>query len=519
VSSIEHGTTLSPPAALFITGNGHGLGHLTRMLAVAKHAAGRFRPIFLTSSQAYSIVRDFGHDVEYLPSYLKLGMHRLEWEPVFGSRVHGLLRQFHPRAVVIDHINPPKSLLTLRNHSRGISFIWSRRGMWRKNLNMEAMRLASHFDVVVEPGDIAGPIDIGLTSGYHPEVSHVAPIVLVDPTEQMERSEARAALGVPPNGRAILVQLTDSDPSKLLNLVREVRSVITSVTGGEAVHVFAPLHALHGSAAPSGEGATMRPVYPVARYLRAFDGVVTTAGYNSYHETVASGLPAVVVSRDTDRLDDQVRRAEFIELCGRGFFAPSVKDSLFRRAVQRMLSSGESDVASATTGELGEFRGGAQFADIIAARISRETAITFAIDDDVGINSPSKAAVGKVRSGKHLTERRNFVRAILVTLGFDQVTFDRLVTQVATIQTRGNVAPVFLIDDVESLQLEAHDFQYESIISAREYLGAASGEYDQYVRECVAGLKFRYRTENVALLQGDQTISRLEALLQTSGRT
>jgi hypothetical protein len=519
VSRIEHGTAFSSPAALFITGNGHGLGHLTRMLAVAKHAAGRFRPIFLTSSQAYSIVRDFGYDVEYLPSYLKLGMHRLEWEPVFGSRIHGLLRQFHPRAVVIDHINPPKSLLTLRNHSRGISFIWSRRGMWRKNLNREAMRLAPNFDVVIEPGDIAGPIDVGLTSGYHPGVSHVAPIVLVDPTEQMERSEARAVLGLPPNGRAILVQLTDSDPSKLLNLVREVRSVITSVTGGEDVHVFAPLHALHGSAAPSEDGVSMRPVYPVARYLRAFDGVVSTAGYNSFHETVASGLPAVVVSRDTDRLDDQVRRAEFIELCGRGFFAPSVTDPLFRRAVQRMLSSGESDVATATTRELGEFRGGAQFADIVAARISGEIGVTFAIDDEVGINPPSKAAVGKIRSGEDVPEGRNVGRAILVALGFDQVAFDRLVTQVAMIHERTRVVPLFLIDEIDSVQLEAHDFQYESLMSAREYADETGGEYDEYVQECVAGLKFRYRTEKVVLLKGDHTVDRLEAQLQASGRT
>ena len=125
-NSVGRPTTSASPNVLFITGNGHGLGHLTRMLAVANRSAGRFRPVFLTSSQAYPLVRDFGYAVEYLPSYLKLGMTRVEWEPLFGSRVSGSITNIEPRAVIIDHINPPTSLLQVRAECEGIDFIWSR---------------------------------------------------------------------------------------------------------------------------------------------------------------------------------------------------------------------------------------------------------------------------------------------------------------------------------------------------------------------------------------------------------
>ena len=69
--------------------------------------------------------------------------------------------------------------------------------MWRANRNLAAIRLAAGFDVVVEPRDLAGPIDVGLTSKFHIGVNYVPPVVLVDDTEQVDRNVARQALGIP----------------------------------------------------------------------------------------------------------------------------------------------------------------------------------------------------------------------------------------------------------------------------------------------------------------------------------
>jgi hypothetical protein len=85
------------------------------------------------------------------------------------------------------------------------------------------------------------------------------------------------------------------------------------------------------------------------------------------------------------------------------------------------------------------------------------------------------------------------------------------------IQRRSGVVPLFLIDDVDSTQLEAHHFQYESIIPARTYVGKTTREYDDYVNQCVVGLTFRYQTDNVVLLNRESTVDRLERQLQGLG--
>jgi hypothetical protein len=510
--------TSAPPNVLFVTGNGHGLGHLTRMLAVANRSAGRFRPVFLTSSQAYPLVRGFGYGVEYLPSYLRLGITRVEWEPLFGSRLSGLVASIEPAAVIIDHINPPTSLQKVRADCQTVDFIWSRRGMWRASRNLAAIRLAAEFDVVVEPRDLAGPIDVGATSNFHAGVTYVPPILLVDKAEQVERNAARQTLGIPANGKAILIQLSDSDPTTLPTLIEDVRDVITSVAGGEEIHLFAPLHPLQNEWKSPVDGVIMQAVYPMARFLRAFDGVVSTAGYNSFHETVASGLPAVVVSRDADRLDDQARRAEFVELCGRGFFAPSVNDPRFRRAVERMLARGEGTIASSVTKELGEFDGAARFADMIATRVERSSRQAPITTHETCFEPTAADALGHIRSGRNPADGHEGETIVLVALGFDRAALDEMAQLITEMLEASNVVPIFLIDDVDNIPLDSHDFQYESIVSLAE-LGKYTGlDYEQYVRACVDGLRFRYQADSAVTLvphQVEQSASLVRKAIQT----
>ena len=445
-------------------------------------------------------------------------MTRVEWEPLFGSRVSGSITDIGPRAVIIDHINPPASLLQVRAECEGIDFIWSRRGMWRAGYNRGAIRLASSFDVVVEPRDLAGPIDVGFTSRDHAETKFVAPIVLVDPKDQVERDVARRELGIPTQGRAILIQLSDSDASTLPTLIGEVRDVVTSIARDEKVHLFAPLHPLHSEWKSPVDGVIMRAVYPMAKFFAAFDGVVSTAGYNSFHETVASGLPAVVVSREANQLDDQARRAEFVQLCGRGFFAPSVSDPSFRSAVERMLADGEGIIASSVTQELGEFDGAAQFADLIATRVERRARQALITKHGASFEPAEAAALGRIRSGRNPADGREGERIVLVALGFDRVALEELAQRMIEMQEASDVIPIFLIDDVDSTPLDGRDFQYESIVTLAEHGKYTDLGYKQYVEACVDGIRFRYQAASVVTLAPnhvEQSANLLRKVIET----
>ena len=56
----------------------------------------------------------------------------------------------------------------------------------------------------------------------------------------------------------------------------------------------------------------LRGVYPLARYLGAFDAVVSSAGYNAVHEFIPVGLPTLLIPNTATRTDDQMARAEWL---------------------------------------------------------------------------------------------------------------------------------------------------------------------------------------------------------------
>lgn len=496
------------PRVLFITDNGHGLGHLTRMMAVASHANGRFNPVFLTMSEAYPLVRQFQWPVEYLPSYRKLRIPRTEWEPIFATRLLDLLTHIRPRVLVVDHIFPSPVLELVRELTPGLVLVWSRRGMWRAGENAEAIDKSRYFDAIVEPRDVAAALDVGLTTDDLASVDFVNPIVLVQSHQQYDRIEARSALGLPRAGSAVLIQLSDSDPQKLANLIKRASDVISDEIGG--VHLFSPLHALHRGSVPAVSGVTMAPVYPMSKYLNAFDGIVTTAGYNSFHEAVASGLPIVVVPRDTESLDDQRRRAQFVELSGRGFFADSVESPMFRAAVKKMLADDEVRIAQRVTEEMPTFNGGSQFAELLADLA--ENAPLEAIDanrDDARLQ-PSADMLQRLASGSVLDADRlgHADRLVISAVGIGQERFDRLVGRVATAQDiLRNFKPFFLVDDLDKSALDGNGFQFESVMTRDKYEELGGYDYQAYTNRCLSGLAQRYQPSKLLVAESDSNLA------------
>ena len=61
-----------------------------------------------------------------------------------------------------------------------------------------------------------------------------------------------------------------------------------------------------------------RSLYPVSDYLGAIDLMVTNAGYNSFHECVYGGVPAIFVPNESPEMDDQHLRATYAYASGLG---------------------------------------------------------------------------------------------------------------------------------------------------------------------------------------------------------
>lgn len=323
---------------LFFTDNGHGLGHVTRLMAYAKRLPADVEPFFLTMSEAYRLVAKQGFAVEYFPSPKKMQFQPMDkpyWEQIAKVRLQRTLRRLRPHAVVIDHVNPPTVVRELREEFPNTEFIWSRRGLWRQFRKPAGLRMGDAFRHIIEPMDLAAAVDLGFTTRQSDNVHYVPPVSLVDRSEVLPAAGARAALGLPVDDEVVLLSLSADTTEQLVALMVRIRSVLSDVAG-RPVTVFAPRHALHGSlAAP--EGVVMEAVYPVARYARAFDAAIATSGYNSFHELVHLQVPSLFIARDTGTLDDQPRRAAHAGVAGFGLSADSVDGPGFEHAAEALM--------------------------------------------------------------------------------------------------------------------------------------------------------------------------------------
>lgn len=496
------------PVVIFFTDNGKGLGHVTRMLAVARRAHGRFRPFFLTLSLGYQVLRRMGVPAEFFPPYHHLGLTKDEWAPLLMMRIAEAVEVTGARAVVVDHVSPPKAFDELRRRMSGVELIWSRRGLWRPGTNRGAAALAAAFDRVVEPGDLAAPIDIGGSTRQRAGIHPIGPVVIVDADERPSRREARRRLGLPDDGRVLLLNLSAPDTAALVALLKRVRDVVRSVADGEPVHLFAPLHPLHDDSLASVEGVTFAPVYPVAEYLEAFDGAVSSAGYNSFHELVASHLPVVFLAHSQTNVDDQQRRARFAMLSGRGHWVESIDDPRFADVIRRILRPVEPSIARDVAEILGEPTGAEEFADLLGETLDRKASEGLQIAPWPWDERDRLSLSGKISGGEGdvvVVDARHLSDAELAGC-IDELGSAR--------DANLRVVPIFFIDRGSPRPLVANGIAFESVMSAREWMDlGVVPEYEEYVRGRLEAAVSRYGAADVVPLQpGKSLVASLRAI-------
>ncbi|WP_129662642.1 glycosyltransferase family protein [Phytoactinopolyspora endophytica] len=325
------------PRVVFFTDNGHGLGHISRMLAIAKRCSDDVMPFMLTMSEAFGIAAGSGIPTEYFPSWKRLGIDRFAWRELLRIRLVELFRRLRPSLVVVDHVNPPPLLFDITAEIPGLRTMWVRRGLWRAGRRPGGAKYSHLFDHILEPLDLAAALDRGATTRMpHERVHYVGPINLVDRDEMLARDDARRELGLPVKGPAILLNLSADTTDELVRLITRVRDQVARRL--EGVTLFAPEHVLHADRLPTIEGLVMRPIYPVARFMHAFDAAVSTTGYNTFHEIVLAGTPCIFMARETGSLDDQALRARTASLGGFGLHVEDIWSPDFEGALDALLT-------------------------------------------------------------------------------------------------------------------------------------------------------------------------------------
>jgi hypothetical protein len=182
--------------------------------------------------------------------------------------------------------------------------------MWRAGGNTRALRSRPFFDLVIEPGDLAADADRGATARLADAV-RVPPVTLVEHKQALARESAAEALGLEPGRPTALVTLGAGTLDDVTApATAAIRTLLIdpdwqiAVTRAHIALDGLPLLNPHRM-------VELRGVYPLARYLRAFDAAVSAADYNSFHELLLAGVPTLLVSNRAAATDDQTARASW----------------------------------------------------------------------------------------------------------------------------------------------------------------------------------------------------------------
>jgi len=305
----------APAAArrvLMVSDNGAGMGHLSRLMAIARRLPADHTAVIATQSYAASVAHGEGFLTEYIPSRKVLQAAHPRWTALLRDRLAHLIDLHEPAVVAVDCLPHAGIVEAVRDHPELI-WVWVRRAMWQRGVGADWITEGRVFDHILEPGEFASVVDEGPTVADRPNAVQFDPVTFLDESELLTRSAARASLELDDRPAALL-QLGAGNINDISSPVARICRHLTErgfqLVLAESTIATTPM--------PRVAGAKVVKLYPVSRYLHAFDLTVSAAGYNSFHEQIGFAIPTVFLPNASTRLDDQVGRARFAAATGVG---------------------------------------------------------------------------------------------------------------------------------------------------------------------------------------------------------
>lgn len=389
---------------LFMTSNGTGLGHLTRGMAIARRLDPGIEPVFFTLSAAAPVVRDQGFRAEYMGSYNTPGAgSHLEWSRRLRARVASLLDELDPAVLVFDGAHPYPALIRAMGERPDVTALWSRRPMWQPGRGRPILALAAAFDLVLEPGELAASDDAGLTARRRDEAVVLDPITFCDPSELLPRAQSERALGLEPGRLNALIALgqgpeLDAAVSRCLEHLRGHGEVqVAALESGISPRLDVPPGVV-----------LLRDTYPVSRHYRAFDFVVSAAGYNAFHELIRFAVPTLFVPMRRE-LDDQAARARHAEHAGLALACEAPGSERLESLLDEMLEPGKRERMAARARNLAIANGAEEAARLLSRLASGDRSALAGLPAPNGSRIAMWSTMARARASalvRHPFERR-----------------------------------------------------------------------------------------------------------------
>lgn len=328
---------MASPRIVFYAVNGLGLGHVTRLLAIARavrRQAPRAEILFLTSSEADGVIYREGFAAVKIPSKSireQCGLGKSTYFKLAQSVTWNTLSAFNPDVLVVDTYPSGsfEELIPVLGWRQKNVFVFreQREATFLTPLLQATLPL---YDALIVPhDDVAqvGPLP-------EPHKAHaVGPILIRDKKELLSRSAARQALGLPDDGLLFYASFGgggDPESRRALDL-----TIAATQTLPDAHLLIGAGPLLRDVPAPAAKVKVLHGRYPMLDVLPAFDAAIAAAGYNTVHELLYAGVASALVPFGRV-LDDQHRRARDLAEAGASLLCAPLTEAGLRETVVQL---------------------------------------------------------------------------------------------------------------------------------------------------------------------------------------
>lgn len=311
--------------------NGSGLGHLSTCLAYANRLRGRARPVFFSLASAIEVIHDMGYEADYMVSRFWSRASSWAWDQQLALRLGLLFERVRPDAVVFDGTWPYRGLLHAARVHGVPKLIWSNLVLYKARTRKIPVR-DDNFDLLIRLGEIGADFSMDASSG-RPRRITIPPMTMLKDEELLDRHSARDVLGLRREARYALFSLGPGNLKKVDNIAHNLIAEVVG-QGFEVIWAQAPISQ---DTVTLPDNVISMKMFPIVRYLRAFDVMVSAAGYNTCCEVLQSGIPTLFVPNELVS-DDQLSRAQRVADYTPAVVASCENEKQTARAVEKLVS-------------------------------------------------------------------------------------------------------------------------------------------------------------------------------------
>jgi UDP-N-acetylglucosamine--N-acetylmuramyl-(pentapeptide) pyrophosphoryl-undecaprenol N-acetylglucosamine transferase len=325
--------------------NGIGVGHITRLKAVAKWLRTlapdyglQAEILFVTTSEADTLVTRERFPVFKVPSRSVL-QHSVRSQKTYHQAVRNclasILQNLNPSLLVVDSVPtgsfnefaPTEDMDMLKFCHRKAFILRPTRAS--KASSSHFQRALNMYDLILVP-ETRKSATIHIPADLYDRVDWCGPIMSCEKSDFLERPAALKSLGITERGLNVYISTGGGGH-------RDAEGLIEAICG--ALEPCRDLQLLVG-AGPLYRGKKWTQsnlvwleTMEMASHLSAVDIAISSAGYNSFHELLFAGVPTIFVPLEA-AADDQLERARRAERAGAGVVLTEPSDEPLRTMIE-----------------------------------------------------------------------------------------------------------------------------------------------------------------------------------------